>query len=77
MNRLQERFAEVLLDKIADDPYPSVTQMNLFESVATPDLLVSYILVLVGRIENDRRPSISKAERVGILLQCLPRLLPF
>jgi squalene synthase HpnC len=25
----------------------------------------------------DRRPSISKVERVGILLQCLPRLLPF
>jgi squalene synthase HpnC len=24
-----------------------------------------------------RRPAISKAERVGILLQCLPRLLPF
>jgi squalene synthase HpnC len=24
-----------------------------------------------------RRPQISKAERVGILLQCLPRLLPF
>jgi phytoene/squalene synthetase len=23
------------------------------------------------------RPQISKAERVGILLQCLPRLLPF
>jgi squalene synthase HpnC len=25
----------------------------------------------------ERRPHISKAERVGILLQCLPRLLPF
>ncbi len=33
------------------------------------------------QIENynvlKRRPSISKAERVGMLIQCLPRLLPF
>ena len=71
MNRLQERFAEVLLDKIANDRHPSVTQMNMFESVATPELLVSYILVLVHRIEQDPRPSISLEHRVHRLVTSL------
>jgi phytoene/squalene synthetase len=38
---------------------------------------------ILEKIRNQRynvlksRPQISKTERVGILLQCLPRLLPF
>ena len=68
MNRLQERFAEVLLEKIAEDRYPSVTQMNLFESVATPELLIQYVMVLLQRIEDDARPSISLENRVQRLV---------
>ena len=71
MNRLQERFGEILLDKIASDRYPSVTQMNLFESVATPELLVNYIMVLLARIEDDERPSISMENRVQRLVMSL------
>jgi hypothetical protein len=64
MNRLQERFGEVLLQRIASDPHPSTTEMNLFEAVATPDLLVAYTMVLIERIEQDPRPSITMERRV-------------
>jgi squalene synthase HpnC len=59
--------------------------------IQTVDRRLSFDLELFSRggmkvlrkIENQgynvlqRRPKISKAERIGIMLQCLPRLLPF
>jgi hypothetical protein len=67
-NPLQERYAEVLLDRIRSDNHPSVTHMDLFESVAPPRQLVEYILVLLERIENDQNPSISMMRRVQGLI---------
>ena len=63
-NPLQERYAEVLLDKIRGDRHPSVTHMDLFESVAPPRQLAEYILHLLETIENDQYPSIPTMRRV-------------
>ena len=68
-NPLQERYAEVLLDRIRNDKHPSGTHMDLFESVAPPRLLVQYILHLMGRIEDDSHPSIPMTRRVLRLIQ--------
>ena len=67
-NPLGDRYAEVLLERISSDMHPSVTQMNLLESVASDELLVAYILHLVERIENDPNPSISLMRRVQRLV---------
>ena len=67
-NPLQERYAEVLLDRIRSDMHPSVSHMNLFESIAPPRQLVEYILVLMERIEGDPNPSLPMMRRVERLI---------
>jgi hypothetical protein len=67
-NPLQERFAEVLLDRISSDLYPSTTHMDLFESIAPPEQRARYILRLMDRIDNDAHPSIPMMQRVQGLL---------
>jgi hypothetical protein len=67
-NPLQERYAEVLLDRIRSDRHPSVTHMNMFESIAPPRQLVEYILVLMEMIENDQNPSVPMMRRVQGLI---------
>ena len=69
-NPLQERYAEVLLDRIRSDKHPSGTHMDLFESIAPPRQLVEYILYLIETIENDRNPSIPMMRRLqGLISQ--------
>ena len=63
-NALQERYAEVLLDRIRGDQYPSTTQMDLLESVAPPRQLAEYVIHLLERIENEPHPSTSMMQRV-------------
>jgi hypothetical protein len=63
-NALQERYAELLLDHIRADRYPSVNHMNMLEQMATPRVLVEYTLHLLERIEADRHPSIPMMQRV-------------
>jgi hypothetical protein len=67
-NPLQERYAEVLLERIRGDQHPSVTHMNMFESIAPPRQLVEYILFLLETIEKDQNPSIPMMRRVQGLI---------
>ncbi len=68
-NPLQERFAQMLLDRISNDKHPSATHMAMFESLAPPELLVRYILHLTETIENDTNPSIPMMRRVQRLIE--------
>jgi hypothetical protein len=63
-NPLQERYAEVLLDRIRSDKHPSATHMDLLESIAPPRQLAEYLLFLMETIENDEHPSIPMMQRV-------------
>ncbi len=67
-NPLQERYAEMLLDRIRSDPYPSATHMNMFESIAEPRQLVQYVVDLMEKIESERNPSIPMMQRVQRLI---------
>ena len=67
-NPLQERYAEVLLERIRGEAHPSITHMDMFESVAPPKQLVEYILYLMELIENEQNPSISTMRRVQGLI---------
>jgi hypothetical protein len=67
-NPLQERYAELLLDHIRADRFPSVTHMNMLEEIATPRVLVEYTLHLMDRIEGDIYPSIPMMQRVQRLV---------
>jgi hypothetical protein len=63
-NALQERFAETLLDRIRADRYPSVTQMDMLEAIASPRVLIEYVFELMQRIEDDPHPSIPMMQRL-------------
>jgi hypothetical protein len=67
-NPLQERYAELLLDHIRGDRYPSVNHMNMLEAIAPPRILVEYTLHLMERIEADNYPSIPMMQRVQRLV---------
>ena len=67
-NPLQERYAEVLLKRIRSDRHPSITHMDMFESIAPPKQLVEYILYLLELIENEQNPSISTMRRAQGLI---------
>jgi hypothetical protein len=63
-NPLQDQFAEVLLERIRSDRYPSGTQMDMFEAVASPRMLLEYVLHLMDKIDEDPYPSIPMMHRV-------------
>jgi hypothetical protein len=67
-NPLQERYAEVLLDRIRSDKHPSATHMDMFESIAPPRQRVEYILHLMETIERDPNPSITLMHRLQALI---------
>jgi hypothetical protein len=67
-NPLQERYAEMLLEKITGERRPSATHMDMLEAVASDRVLVAYILNLMERIEEDRHPSIPMMQRVQRLI---------
>jgi hypothetical protein len=54
-NALQERYAEMLLDRIRADDYPSATYMNMLEQVATPRVLGEYTQHLLERTGTTSR----------------------
>jgi hypothetical protein len=68
-NPLAEQFGETLLDKISQVKYPSNTQMDMLEEIATPRVRVLFIFHLMERIEEDVYPSIPMMQRTQRLIQ--------
>ena len=67
-NALEERFAEVLLDKIRNDMYPSRTQMDMLESLASPQVLLEFVMDLMDRIQAEAHPSVPMMQRASRLM---------
>jgi hypothetical protein len=67
-NPLAEQLGEVLLDKITRDVYPSNTQMDMLEEIATPRVRVLFIFHLMERIQEDVYPSIPMMQRARRLI---------
>jgi hypothetical protein len=67
-NALQDQFAEMLLDKIRGDMYPSGTHMDMLEAIAPPRQRVELALHLMERIQEEQHPSIPMMHRVQRLI---------
>jgi hypothetical protein len=65
---LQAAFAEILLDRITGDRYPSSTHMDMFESLAPPRQRARFVLYLLDRIARDANPSIPMMQRAQRLV---------
>ena len=60
----QERLVAMLVDKIAQDRFPSITMMEFVERNLRPDQREQYLHVLLDKIQDDRFPSLEMMRRV-------------
>jgi hypothetical protein len=74
MNRMESRavLAGVLLKRVRDERYPSTTEMDLIEQIIPPQLLPRYVEVLLDKVAQDNRPSISMIHRLDRVTNALP-----
>lgn len=64
--------ANLLLQKVRQDKYPSATQMALLEQILPPALVRDYVNVLLEKVMNDNTPSIPMLQRIQRVAQQLP-----
>jgi hypothetical protein len=65
MATAQERYYELVLEKVAADRYPSGELMDRLEAaLASRDQLDGYLDVLLEKIEDDHYPSKQMLDRV-------------
>jgi hypothetical protein len=74
MNRMESRavLAGVLLKRVREDRYPSATDMDMIEQIIPPQLLPRYVEVLLDKVAQDQRPSISMIHRLNRVTNSLP-----
>jgi hypothetical protein len=74
MNRIESRavLAGVLLKRVREDRYPSSTDMDMIEQVIPPQLLPRYVEVLLDKVAQDQRPSISMIHRLDRVTKSMP-----
>lgn len=57
-------FYGELIDKVADDRYPSPIMLNMIEDGLPPELYRRYLDVLLGKITESKYPSLDLVRRV-------------
>jgi len=67
--RAQTAFANILLAHIRRDRYPSVTHMQVLESIIPPSMVREYLDVLLEKVMIDRFPSIPMLKRIARIVQ--------
>jgi hypothetical protein len=74
VNNVEARamLAGHLLKKVRDDRYPSVTEMAIIEEVIPPQLLPRYVEILIEKVMQENRPSISMLHRIRRLMNAIP-----
>ena len=58
---------QLLLDKVDEDPYPSVTMLDMIEEIVSPDEMPAYAEVLMSKVRGEQFPSMSMIRRVMAL----------
>jgi hypothetical protein len=73
MNRLEARavLAGMLLKRVKEDRYPSSTEMSLIEEIIPPQLLPRYVEVLLDKMAQESRPSISMIHRLSRVINSM------
>jgi hypothetical protein len=74
MNReeAQAWFVDLLLDRVRQDPYPSVLQMDMIEEAIPPQMIGDYLQVLIDKCNEDAWPSVSMLRRIQRMSARLP-----
>lgn len=59
------RIVDLMLGKVADDPFPSVAMMNMLEELLEPGEIPAYAAVLMQKIGDEAYPSLSMVARLA------------
>lgn len=70
-NSPRDRYLQALLTHIAEDRYPSNTQMQHAQEMLDRDQLAAFLDVLIEKVESDRFPSVPMMTRIEQLLDRL------
>lgn len=57
----------MLMERVAEDQYPSATMLDMIEQILRPDEVPAYAELLMQKIRADRFPSIPLLNRVMAL----------
>jgi hypothetical protein len=74
MNQLEARavLAGMLLKRVREERYPSSTELSLIEEIIPPQLLPRYVDLLLDKLAQESRPSISMIHRVNRVIRSMP-----
>jgi hypothetical protein len=64
--------ANLLMERVREDRYPSTQQMEILEQVLPPQLLPDYYEILLEKVANDRWPSTSMLQRIQRVAKSIP-----
>lgn len=62
---VRREMLRLLLSKVADDPYPSTTMLDMIEEMLTPEEVPAYAELLMQKIRRDRFPSVPMMNRLA------------
>jgi hypothetical protein len=65
-------MVEMLMDKIRNDRYPSVTQMSIVEASLPRELIPDYLELLIEKAAQDHIPSVPLLQRISRIAASLP-----
>lgn len=60
----QTAIANLLLQRIRNDRFPSVTEMQLLEQILPQALVRDYLNVLLEKVVSERHPSVPMLRRI-------------
>lgn len=63
----REMLLETLLERVATDRYPSVTMLDLIESLLRPEEVPIYVDILLEQVRDETYPSIPMLRRIAAL----------
>lgn len=64
----RDRYVQALMSHVAEDQYPSATQLQHIEAMLSRDQIEDYVNLLIEKIVEDRYPSVPMMQRVERLL---------
>jgi hypothetical protein len=64
---VRREILRMMLEKIAEDKYPSGQMMNFVEQMLTPQYVQAYAEVLMEKVQNERHPSNDMLKRLMAL----------
>ena len=66
---VRDRYLQVLMNHVAEDRYPSATQMDHIEAMLTREQAESYLELLLDKLDDSTYPSIPMMNRIERVLQ--------